>query len=55
MGYKLLEIMADGLYVVFHRFEADLCAYYRLTRMLSYKKRLTHTQHPVNLVNTRKQ
>ena len=35
MGCKLLEIMADGLYVVFHRFEADLCAYYRLTRMLS--------------------
>ena len=24
MGYKLLEIMADGLYVVFHRFEAFL-------------------------------
>ena len=35
MGYKLLEIMADGLYAVFHIFEADLCAYYRLTRMLS--------------------
>ena len=24
MGCKLLEIMADGLYVVFHRFEAFL-------------------------------
>ena len=24
MGYKLLEIMADGLYAVFHRFEAFL-------------------------------
>ena len=24
MGYKLLEIMADGLYDVFHRFEAFL-------------------------------
>ena len=24
MGCKLLEIMADGLYVVFHRFEAIL-------------------------------
>ena len=35
MGCKLLEIMADELYVVFHRFVADLCAYYRLTRMLS--------------------
>ena len=35
MGCKLLEIMADGLYAVFHRFEADLCAYYRLTHMLS--------------------
>ena len=35
MGCKLLEIMADGLYVVFHRFEADLCTYYRLTRMVS--------------------
>ena len=30
MGCKLLEIMADGLYAVFHRFEAFL------------KKRLTH-------------
>ena len=35
MGCKLLEIMGDGLYAVFHRFEVDLCAYYRLTRMLS--------------------
>ena len=35
MGFTLLEIMADGLYVVFHRFEAELCAYYRLTLMLS--------------------
>ena len=35
MGCKLLEIMANGMYAVFHRFEADLCAYYRLTRMLS--------------------
>ena len=35
MGCTLLEIMADGMYAVFHRFEADLCAYYRLTRMLS--------------------
>ena len=35
MGCTLLEIMADGLSAVFHRFEADLCAYYRLTRMLS--------------------
>ena len=35
MGCKLLEILADGLYAVFHRFEADLCTYYRLTRMLS--------------------
>ena len=24
MSCKLLEIMADGLYAVFHRFEADL-------------------------------
>ena len=32
MGCKLLEIMADGLYVVFHRFEAFL------------KKRLMHKQ-----------
>ena len=32
MGYKLLEIMADGMYAVFHRFEAFL------------KKRLTHKQ-----------
>ena len=35
MGCTLLEIMADGLYAVFHRFEADSCAYYRLTRTLS--------------------
>ena len=35
MGCEFSEIMADGMYVVFHRFEADLCAYYRLTRMLS--------------------
>ena len=32
---NLLAIMVDGLYVVFHIFEADLCAYYRLTCMLS--------------------
>ena len=31
-GCKLSEIMADGMYVVFHRFEAFL------------KKRLTHKQ-----------
>ena len=35
MGCTLLEIMEDGLYAIFHRFEADLCAYYRMTRMLS--------------------
>ena len=35
MGCKLLEIMVDELYAVFHRFEADLCAYYRLRHMLS--------------------
>ena len=43
MGCKLLEIMADGLYSVFHRFEAFL------------KKRLTHKQrvldgHPTAVV-----
>ena len=43
MGCKLLEIMADGLYVVFHRFEAFL------------KKRLTHKHrlldvHPTAVV-----
>ena len=43
MGCKLLEIMADVLYVVFHRFEAFL------------KKRLAHTQRPDNLVNTQEQ
>ena len=43
MGYKLLEIMADGLYIIFHRFEAFI------------KKRLTHTQRPDNLVNTLEQ
>ena len=32
MGCKLLEIMADGMYVVFHRIKAFL------------KKRLTHKQ-----------
>ena len=32
MGCKLLEIMADGLYALFHRFEAFL------------KKRLSHKQ-----------
>jgi len=35
IGCTLIEIMADGLYAVLHGFEADLCAYYRLTRMLS--------------------
>ena len=35
MGCKLLKMRADGLYAVFHRFEADLFAYYRLTCMLS--------------------
>ena len=43
MGCKLLEIMADRLYAVFHRFEAFL------------KKRLTHKQrlldgHPTAVV-----
>ena len=43
MGCKLLEIMADGMYAVFHIFEAFL------------KKRLTHKQclldvHPTAVV-----
>ena len=35
MGCTLLEIMADGMSAIFHRFDADLFAYYRLMRMLS--------------------
>ena len=40
MGCKLLEIMADGLYAVFHRFEAFL------------KKRLTHKQWLLDVYRT---
>ena len=40
MGCKLLEIMADGMYAVFHRFEAFL------------KKRLTHKQRLLDFLPT---
>ena len=33
MGCTLLEIMADGMYAVFHKLEADLCAYFISPRM----------------------